>query len=295
MKHACLVIAALLVTFGCGRSERAKQEGATSSATATADVTATVTFAGLITHVLGSHQRAVIVYAADHPREITISGISDDGKKIVQEKLGGECPGACSFKLNYMSLQLLDGKGKTLTGNLTSHDGTFTSLVPNLYDLDKTAFDDTNIAPEVIGDVKYGSQISWGYFDLHGADASTSALPCRGRFNQTGSFMEFPAKTTMKFALAGGGTLRVGAAKADGMTDTYDIALVGSNVGIDVNNNIQSGKSHFHEYRKLSTAPQINLPPVQLEEQTAACKAAIGPFGGVPGCTCTKIAIGGTI
>ena len=291
MKRACLV-AMLLLVFAC---EKNAVPSATDAKDTTKDIDATITFSGLITHVLGPYQRAVVVYSTTHPHEVTIhaTAFQKEAEDMIKLLPGGNCTGdSCSFKLQYMSLQLLDAKKEPLGGDLTFKDGSFERLVTQLDDIDPVAFKADNLAPAVTRAPEENSTISWGFVDLHGGDASTTALPCHGKILDTATeFSEFSGGTSVHYKkLTGGGFLRVAVA---GQKEPHDIPLTGPEIEIEVDNNLNSKDSHFHEYDKLTTAAGHKLPTVKLDEQSPACKKVITESGGVPGCHDTRVNGGG--
>jgi len=296
MKRACFV-AVLVLVFACTKTETTTDSAAADSAANTTtvanDVNATIDFSGLVTHVLGPYQRAVVVYSTTHPHKVTVrdTSLKTEAKTIMSAFPGGSCiDNKCSFLLQYMSLQLLNAKKEPLSGDLKYTDGTFERRVTDLDAIDPVAFTAENLAPEVTGDVKEGSTISWGYVDLRGGEATTTALPCQGRLAVQGTtgFSEFSGGTTVNYPpLAGGGFLRV-IATSGGKPMTYDIPFTGPDVLIEVDNNLNSNAPHFHEYDKLTTAAGHTLPNVVLDQQSQACRDAIGGSGGVPGCTDTR-------
>lgn len=295
MKQVCLV-ALLLLSFACSKNDAVTDTSATATGGATdsravagettsdpstaSDINVTVEFRGMNTHVLGKYQRTVIVKAPKHPHEIEVpdtAGVST----IVINDLGGECPSTCVFDIAYMSLQLLDGSKAPLTGDLTKTDGTFDQFVTNLKDVDPVAFDESKLADDVTGAIQASSTVSWGYFDLLGGDASATALDCQGAIGNSSTFIKFPEYVTVKYTLSGGGFLRVSTTTA-----THDIPLTGPNVLIKINNDVDSGMSHFHEYAKVSK--DNPTMPVVVPEKTTECDNRIKGFGGVPGCVDTK-------
>lgn len=287
----------LFLLFACKKNDStATGSVATDSSSASVsdtsqDVDATIKFSGLITYVLGPYQRAVVVYTTTHPHTVTIRATSfqKEAEDIVKALPEGDCkPDSCSFKLQYMSLQLLEGEGKQpLDGALTWTDGTFLKLVTPLDTIDPDAFKPENLAPVVTADLEDKSTISWGFVDLHGGDAKSTALVCQGKISENATqFEEFSAGTSVHYRpLKGRGFLRVQVA---GEKDARDIPLTGPEVEIEVDNNVADKKSHFHEYEKLTTLANHHLPKVVLDE-SAACRDAIVGRGGVPGCHDTRI------
>jgi hypothetical protein len=297
MKHTC-VAAALVFLISCKQApETSNQTAADTSASTSAGTTTTtapaetqvsVDFTGLVAHVLGPYQKAVIINAPDHDRTVRIAGVSKGANDVVKQ-IGGECIPDCTFKVNYMSMQLLDGQGKALTGDLTNSDKTFVTLVPDLGDLAASAYEEANLTPEAKGEVKEGSKISWGTFDLHGGDAHSDPMPCQGRI-MTGSrtVRPFPKVTTVKFKVAGPAVLRI----TDAMKKTYDVPLEGPMVAIKIENNEPgSHESDFDQYAKLSTA-KFTLPKIEIDKPEQCMKSNVGEQNGIPGCHDTRVSLG---
>jgi hypothetical protein len=269
MKHRVLVIV-LMACLACRQGERV----AATTSTGSANVNATVIFKGLIAHFRDSYQRAAIVYTTTHNRSIHLP-VTTDIKNVVEKELGGTCTTDCAFSVNYQSLTLVDGSKTPLSGDLTV-DGSFDALVTKLSTVDSKAFDKSKLQPEATA-VTSGSQISWGYFDLHGGSATAIPLICLGKFDpdQSKPFFQFPDSVIVSYLLTGGGYLRV-----TDSTDHY-IPLAGPNVFIKVDNEIGSSTDHFQEYAKLSTM-NPTLPSI-IHDLQGTCKPPLS--GGVPGCT----------
>ncbi|HEY0371458.1 MAG TPA: hypothetical protein VGD79_05630 [Thermoanaerobaculia bacterium] len=287
-------MAMLLLVFACDKAA-VTSESVTAGSSATAarpsakDIGVTIKFSGLITYVLGPYQRAVVVYTKTHPHKVTIhaTAFKKEAEVMIKSLPGGCCGRAsCSFELQYMSLQLLDVAGNALGGDLTFTDASFEDLVTPLNKIDPIAFKTGNLAPVVKGDLEKNSTISWGFVDLRGGDASSTRLDCHGKFKKAGPFSPFSGGTSVHYAtLTGGGFLRVAVA---GQEAPYVIPLTGPNVTIEVDNDLKSHRSHFHEYDKLTTVTGHKLPKVILEN-SQACKNASEERGGVPGCHDTRI------
>jgi hypothetical protein len=287
MKQVCVAVIVLLSVTGCQKStEDTKSTSAATTTSSSGNLEVSVNFTGLVTHVLGPIQKAVVVKAPDHLHRIKIVGASQAAGEVVQQ-INGEChPDSCIFILNFMSLQLLNVNRQPLTDDLKA-DRSFLTLVPDLGDMNASAYSVANLTREAKGEILAGSAISWGTFDLHGGNASSEPMACRGKITGLGDFRQFPKVTTVKYTLSGPGILRV----TDAQGHKYDIPLEGPAVSIDVNNNNPaSHHSDFDHFAKLSMVP-ANLPQF-VNETSEACKKAIGEQNGVPGCHDSRLAMG---
>ena len=295
MKRLCVAVAVLLSVVAC------KQENGTTDTTASTDSAPTNTtavaqtsidvavhFKGLVAHVLGPYQKSVVLNAANHNRDIKITGAAASQEENCKKLQGGwTAAGTCEFPINYMSLQLMDGTQKAMSGDLKAADTTFASLVPDLNEIDKTAFTDANLTPEAKGEIVDGSKISWGTFDLHGGVATSEAMPCQGRIG-SGQVRRFPISTTVKYTVAGPAVLRVMTANKE----TVDIALQGPIVSIDINNNDDdSHQSDFDTYKNLSKLVPT-LPAVRQESSQECGGGHPTPQNGVPGCHDARVSLG---